>query len=747
MYPRCTNISHALTKLQVTHTNDLTSLALTHSALHNLAIPHIYSRFDIVWPEGPNSGESRSGVDALTFGLSTLVMSEDVFGEPKMYDLESKSPFCYGCGTADPQVTRHQKYRRSTRSCRIGNSYGQHTRKFSVGNGPMNWVQDYLISKEAGKMLGTLVALAVARMPRLETFIWDMPTGVLREIWRALSLVEERPEGPTSRLEKIWIRCHDNRSVASSLTAYGGPNLMQSTSFPTAPSLSTSIPAGLAQVNSTTGGNPNSSGQVPETILERSYRAIEHPNFSILPPLRSITVLNIDEPAYLVELSVLVERSIDRLRELRIGAASTPLVKSWLISNHDNKTISDSSDSKMHFSKSGGMLGLIMSKFYDCRKRSHTLSVPQQHTQQAELEVHEDIGTISGQGIGPVELQDDILAANFSGHQPSPSSISDIPPLASSECEPNHSNTESASQNAYNCLMELFTATSSVPQSAQDDIRTGPLPLTLPDRSTQQINNDHERTRSQTLVEGCTGQEPLAKSSAPSPEYCLSKPRKLRLETLELEKVPITVPVLQKTIDWSVLTSLTLLTCESDEEFWKALRRTYSPRLPSMSNSPNSHSHPLLTHSVDSNQRKPLRIESLSTNPADYQLKLKKIHTNNVSLALISFLKEALAPNSLEWLFLQDGGCHISKVTVDTIYRGPLRRHRGSLKKLMIDSSERRTGGSASTHSWKKWMLNREILSFITGGKMPFLRELAVVINYKDWVLFLYPPCLFMKLT
>ena len=37
---------------EITHTNDLTSLALTHSALHDLAIPQIYSRFDIVWPDG-----------------------------------------------------------------------------------------------------------------------------------------------------------------------------------------------------------------------------------------------------------------------------------------------------------------------------------------------------------------------------------------------------------------------------------------------------------------------------------------------------------------------------------------------------------------------------------------------------------------------------------------------------------------------------------------------------------------------
>ena len=593
-----------LTTIKVTHTNDLTSLALTHSALYMIAIPHIYSRFDIVWPEGPNSGESRSGVDALTYGLSTLVMSERIFGESAAFNPEKTNHFCHNCGTMNPRRARYQKYG-CTRQCRRGNSYGQYTRKFSLGNGPSNWVQEYLISKESGKMLGTLVALAVSQMNRLETFIWDMPTGVLREVWAALSLVEDQLDGPTSRLEKIWIRWHNNKSIINPSTAQGSGNLIQSTSLPTPPPLGPPIHVVSSQMNSMAIGD-SSSSQRTETLLEKSYRNIEHPNFSILPPLKSINVLDIDEPAYLEELSILVERSIDRLRELRIGAASISIAKSWL---RDNTTDSTTSDCRVSFLESGGMLGMIMSRFYDCRRRTHpsnpTVQENRPHTQEAESGTRGDIGTMPGPELGPAELRDDMFAANFSG------------PLRS---------------------------------------------------------------------------------------------KLLRLTVLELERVPICVSVLQKTVDWSVLTSLTLLNCESDEEFWKALRRTYSLR------------------------RKSPQSDNLSTNPADYRLKLKRIHTNNVSPALISFLKEALAPNSLEWMFLQDGGHPISKVTVDTIYRGPLRRHRSSLKKLMIDSSERRLGGNSSNHKWKKWMLNREILSFITSGKMPFLRELALVIDYKDWV-------------
>jgi hypothetical protein len=37
-----------------------------------------------------------------------------------------------------------------------------------------------------------------------------------------------------------------------------------------------------------------------------------------------------------------------------------------------------------------------------------------------------------------------------------------------------------------------------------------------------------------------------------------------------------------------------------------------------------------------------------------YHLNLRKIHTDAASPALISFLKETLAPNTLETLFLQD---------------------------------------------------------------------------------------------
>jgi hypothetical protein len=70
-----------------------------------------------------------------------------------------------------------------------------------------------MITKESGKMLGTLVALAVARMINLETFIWDMPTGVLRDVWLALSSLQDKSPPGHCRLERVLVRWHDNYAV------------------------------------------------------------------------------------------------------------------------------------------------------------------------------------------------------------------------------------------------------------------------------------------------------------------------------------------------------------------------------------------------------------------------------------------------------------------------------------------------------------------------------------------------------
>jgi hypothetical protein len=122
----------------------------------------------------------------------------------------------------------------------------------------------------------------------------------------------------------------------------------------------------------------------------------------------------------------------------------------------------------------------------------------------------------------------------------------------------------------------------------------------------------------------------------------------------------------------------------------------------------------------------------------EYQLNLKKIHTDFATPALIAFLKETLAPNTLEVLFLQDRRKNTPPpVSINDIYRGPLKRHRRSLKKLLIDSSDKIPKGPSNSNDsvrWRTWMLNHEVLAYITSGNMTSLRELSVVIDYKDWV-------------
>lgn len=209
---------------------------------------------------------------------------------------------------------------------------------------------------------------------------------------------------------------------------------------------------------------------------------------------------------------------------------------------------------------------------------------------------------------------------------------------------------------------------------------------------------------------------------------------KLRLEILEFERVPLSIPVLQRYIDWSRLTSLTILRCPGHEDLWKALRRKYTP--------PAAHTRP--STSSSSRQQKPGRAgndinKSQPLRPTisnyDYPLNIKKLQTDAVSPALISFLKETLAPNSLEWLFLQASRAYESSVPIESIFKGPIKRHRSSLRKLLVDSEDREDDGQpAHNTQWRRWIFPRELLEFMTSGRMPHLREAGMALDYKDWV-------------
>ena len=707
----CTSI---INKLQVTHTNDLTSLALTHSALNNLAIPYIYSRFDIVWPETQITTDPRTGVDALTYGLSTLVMSEEAFANKAPQSCGHYN-YCTHCGKLNHVVTEAKNQSTTSRSRRRGNNFAQYTRKFSLGNGPPEWVQEYLISKESGKMLGTLVALAIARMPSLETFIWDMPTGILRDVWSALASLGEVEE---PRLERIWVRLHDNRSIASSTDSQINGSLPQSQ--PVVQSTFIGVPPqSIYSSADTNGNNTTLTDSVRQGVLARSYRSVEHPNFSVLPALKSVTVLDIDEPAYLDELSVLVERSIESLRELRLGLASW---FNYQNSSHMNMTASQVSpvEAAMAYSASGGVFGMVMSKIYDCRwldpKTQSGTGIESEKQAEAELVADNPLEQLSASTqqttIDEISSQIEESTSGILGSEQMavlPHGVSQIPEATVSSPTPikdGEIEMHAASQGTIIRPSSLLPSTTLELPSLP--IRSSTSPILKAEKSMMASESTYLCCQTSAITMRCH----------------VPKQKKLRLEILELERIPLCVQVMQNTIEWTVLTTLTLLNCQSDEELWKALKRTYAPRTTSLpAISPNS-SGRLLSQTK----------KSISMLASGYALRLKRIHTNNVSASLITFLKEALAPNTLEWMFLQDGGRSSSKVTVDAIYKGPLRRHRESLKKVMIDSGDHRSSGPVRNTRWKKWMLGPDVLGFVTSGKMSSLRELAIALEHKHWV-------------
>jgi hypothetical protein len=615
----------------VTHTNDLTALALTHSALHNLTIPHIYSRFDIVWPDAHATTDPRTGVDALTYGLATLCMG-DIYAD----HAQSYSFACTNCGALNTAQCNHEP-QQHLRDCprRLGNQYPQFTRKFSLGNGPADWVQEYLITKESGKMLGTLVALAVARMVNLETFVWDMPTGVLRDVWLALSSLQSRNSTQTCRLERVWVRWHDN-SEAAHLSPIQNSNTSSSA---TAGSTLTTI--GWAV--------PSSSIPTAQSLPRpHSYAQsrVEYPTLSVLPPLRSLSVLDIDELDYLDEMSILIAKSKDRLRELRVGISAKA-------SNRDFAIAWDGPDlcqvdhnaswpgaSTIGERRLGGVLGVLLGRVFDIRKRQNTKSekkdpgslLPGSSSLHLTATHMESNVTIPSEGSSPhyAATSEDLVEEERIGKQSSPT----IEGTVKSPWVTFSVDEESPSNNP-----ESFDSDHLPPSDA-----TGvePTPPDV-DSLTVLVSASTIQEQNQTVVPSQMPTEPpfrrsqanspktYSSSTSPSPNEKLDG--KLRLQTLELERVSLSVAVLQKAFDWSVLANLTILDCAQHDRLWVMLRRQFQP-------TPLGPIHSSAKHGAGMSLQ--------------YHLNVRKIHTDAASPALISFLKETLAPNTLETLFLQD---------------------------------------------------------------------------------------------
>ncbi|EAU33747.1 conserved hypothetical protein [Aspergillus terreus NIH2624] len=623
---------------EVTHTNDLTSLALTCSALHALAIPQMYSRFDIVWPDTLSSSDHPAGVDALSYGLATLVMGQDVFHQlPPSQRPSQPCPTC-GCSERDRHDTTPTPD--ALRKARRGNYYAQYTRKFSVGNGPLVWVQEYAVTKETGKMLGTLVALAVARMINLEAFIWDMPTGVLRDVWIALASLADRP-GHDCRLERVWVRWHDNSD-----------NAMRP--------LPTSSSIALPQTQTAyTSGSP----------LMQRYAHVEYPSMSILPPLKSLSVLDIDEVAYLEETAVLIDKSWDKLKELRIGISTKIYQLDWLKPAGGWSLAQDLPYVWISgWPKAGGVLGVLFSG-------SGLKNEPQ--------------------GAGGCSMKGDCAQA-----EPSRESATPTGPTTGGS---GNSSTEPSS--------------SESPHAAPSS-QAGLVGAEMGNRSSTEAVNPSPEQKNSTEAPGSP-----VKTDGPTVEGPASPGRgPLKLETLELERVALSIPVMTQMLDWSRITSLTILRCEGHEKLWRALRRQFTP-----SPAPRS----------GSKSGKKDTSSPMSSSP-EYTLRIKHLHTDAVSPYLLLFIKDALAPNTLETVFLHDASMYDSIVHVDAIYRNVMRNHRSSLRKILIDSTERSPSGiEIASSRWRKWMFTREMISFVTSGRMPRLREISMTIRSKDWHYFI----------
>lgn len=558
---------------------------------------------------------------------------------------------------------RHRKHPCKQQK-RLVTDYAQFTRKFSLGNGPTDWILEYRQDKEGGKMLGTLVALAIARMKNLESFVWDMPTGILSAVWDALSSLDDCDNHSQCRLERVAVRWHNN--------------LVEPRNIPTLV--------------------PRRQSDVPLPLSALQH--VENPSFSILPPLKALSVLDIDEVQYLDEMSVLLQRSLTKLRELRVGIASHAKHREFVtVWDGDNVEQIDTISPEMSCitlgeKRLGGVLGALTGLFFDLRSARPQKPRPNRLRRRPNA----TIGTSQVSDVNDGATDGAIVDVI-----PTESTSSDAVPetVINADSEDDVDNASILSVEHVQATPKSSTADSTVPASLDTPQITSDNPVvSLPHRPQPSSSNSAAQS--------------VFKESEHSPESST----KLSLEVLELEQVPLSIPVLQNVIDWSALTTLTLLRCPNHEHLWKTLRRLYS-------------------NNSSVKQKYVSDTSRLSTKPSHnsktFSLALKHIHTDTVSSSLISFIKDTLQPNSLESVFFLHAPTYTSTVSLDSIYNGVLRRHRSSLKKILIDSGERGAElvPEANTY-WCQWMFNREMVKFL--GKMPCLRELGVALNYRDWV-------------
>ena len=599
---------------------------------------------------------------------------------------------------------------------RRGNHFASFTKKFSLGNGPPDWCSDCkyalytvghifsfvslklgpsrwlslyrlsssicsaassvltlsftdLITKEGGKMLGTLVALAIARMRSLESFTWDMPTGILSAVWDSLSSLDDHEDNRPCRLERVAVRWHDN---------YADPH---------SPIVHTRERA----------GNPNPS------LSDINH--VENPSFSILPPLKSLSVLDIDEVQYLDELSVLIHRSADKLRELRIGIANLAKHKEFnFVWEGDDFEQVDRANPVMSCitigeKRLGGILGILVGMIYDLRYA------------EAQTGRRNRLRRRTNATIGTSQINS-VLNGMSSTSNTSSAAAANNGLLDSGSVAPSTTSTESSEDDVDDETSTIVEHVQATPKAFSPS-STPPGNLSPATEHTQSTLPHRVKDAADTHDKHFSTEE--GKQSSLS--------QKLSLETFELEDVQLSVPIMLNVIDWSVLTTLTLLRCINHDHLWKALRRQFSSDPP-----PTKQRY---VSGTTGHILQPMR--KLSSSDKTFKLNLKHIHTDTVSHSLISFVKETLRPNSLESVFFLHSSTDPTSVSLDAIFNGVIRRHRTSLRKLLVDSGERGSENlPGASVIWRQWMFNREIIKFL--GKMPCLKELGAALDSRDWV-------------
>lgn len=264
-------------------------LVRSQSVFYDLVIPRLYSRVKLNWPEalGHRKIREQTGSDVLIRGLSSLCIGSSFARTVnRIRTIPGKQP--------------HYQHRLPD------NDFAKYVKEFSIREVRTNKAYDYDELRGSGRLLSILVAGAISKMIHLETFVWDIPTGAPSCIFEALASLAHQP-GNDCRLSNVWVRWDDNSTRRRLAGLPGHKALFQGFN---------------AAIHSLTYlgylPGPHDDLSPPRPPIQYSEYHCEYPTFSVLPPLKRLTVTDIDELGYLDEMAALIGRSKETLEELTV---------------------------------------------------------------------------------------------------------------------------------------------------------------------------------------------------------------------------------------------------------------------------------------------------------------------------------------------------------------------------------------------------------------------------------------------